>query len=879
MKKTLKIKYILICFALLAIQNTFAQITIKGNVKNDKEEKLQNINILVYVPNSKTLIAFAVSDPNGNFQTKVNSPTDSLDIVTSSVNYEKGFKRIANASQFVQFTLKYDTKQLDDVLIKAKPIITKGDTISYLVSSFAGKEDMVIEDVLRKMPGIEIEEDGKILYQGLPLSKFYVEGLDLMDGRYRIISKNLPHRTVSTVEILENHQPVKILEKRVISPQAALNLKLKKDITTTGTASVGSGFSPLLWEVNMTPMVFCKKFQFVSSYQSNNSGNDVVQQINLLTLENYYRTAEQPNENPGLLKVQSPIAPGIKRNRYHDNNVHLFNLNALFLLNNDFQLRTNFHYVNDHVKQEAEEIRQVFIPSDTLVFNEKINSSSYQSYFQEELTLNRNVKNNFLKNKLKVKMHWDKNLGQLDGSGELINQSLQKPYKTISNRLKSINSLGEKLITLNSYFFYDHSPHHLTVKPGRFAEALNNGDPYNEVSQEIDQKRLYLDHSFSLTFPLKHLSFSPEVGLSYQKRNLQSNIAIDGEPIESTDFVNDQSTQSTRLYLISHISYKRKKFDLNFQIPFNWRMIRISDKSQIEEQKLNKLFIDPGVSVYYTLNAFWKFRSNWNYSTTLGNIDNVNYGYILQSHQNLSVNDAPISETKTHAFSSFISFRNPIASFFNSLNYLYNISDRNILYSRSIKPDGTSLLEAVNLPNKVRSHSLRFQSSKYVSTLKSTFSITTNITHHKGKSLINDELFNTSNTLLNFIPEIYYTFNQWLNMDYSLNMSYTKTYLEGEKKSDISLLKHKVNVFFFPKKDQSLSLSSEYYRLDGDKNFFADIAYQYSIKKPKLDFNLSWTNIFNNKTYTRFLANESSVWESVYKLRPSQIIISVKFRF
>ena len=315
-----------------------SQSTLKGYIKDKDEKAVSNINLLVYLPNSSSLIAFTVSDENGYFATKVKSPTDSLRIELSSIQYKKIIRKIENKSQELNFILTKDVKQLDEFLVKSTPIRKENDTLKYLVSTFARNEDRAIEDVLKRMPGIEVEDNGQILYQGLPLQKFYVEGMDLMDGRYGLISKNLPQAKVSTVEIMENHQPIKLLEDKVRSHQASLNLKLKRDVTMTGTAKLGAGATPLLWEANITPMIFSKKFQLLTSYQSNNSGKDVAQQLNYLTLQNVLTNTNRPYGNPGLLSIQSANTPQIDRHRYLDNKIHLLNFNGLLHINNDFQL-------------------------------------------------------------------------------------------------------------------------------------------------------------------------------------------------------------------------------------------------------------------------------------------------------------------------------------------------------------------------------------------------------------------------------------------------------------------------------------------------------------------------------------------------------------
>lgn len=201
--------------------------------------------------------------------------------------------------------MKPDTKLLETFTLRANPIDKKGDTLSYLVEYFKGKEDRSIEDVLKKLPGIEVEESGKILYQGMPINKFYVEGLDLTDGRYSMISSNLPHEAVSTVEVFEKHQPIRILEDRVYSPQAALNIKLKKKAAYTGSGSVASGFSPGLWDLKLTPMLLSTDFQLLASYQTNNTGNDVSRQLQQLIPRDRQVFPFQPSESIMLFDLAS----------------------------------------------------------------------------------------------------------------------------------------------------------------------------------------------------------------------------------------------------------------------------------------------------------------------------------------------------------------------------------------------------------------------------------------------------------------------------------------------------------------------------------------------------------------------------------------------
>ena len=71
--------------------------------------------------------------------------------------------------------------ELKEVIVTAKKIRQSGDTISYSAATYRGKNDKTLEDLLRKMPGIEVKADGQITYNGQWINEFYIEGLDIIE--------------------------------------------------------------------------------------------------------------------------------------------------------------------------------------------------------------------------------------------------------------------------------------------------------------------------------------------------------------------------------------------------------------------------------------------------------------------------------------------------------------------------------------------------------------------------------------------------------------------------------------------------------------------------------------------------------------------------
>lgn len=869
-------------FLLLTSPASFGQVSLSGKIENLKGEALENINILIYPAHSEMLVAFGVTNTKGEFQVIMNIKTDSVDVQTSSIHYEKKRIRIANHTQQLSFKLEPDVKQLETFTVRAPAIDRRGDTLSFMVSSFALEKDRAIEDVIRRMPGIEVEPGGQILYQGNPIQKFYVEGLDLMGGRYAIVSGNLPHDNVSTVEILENHQPVRILEDRVSSQQASLNIKLKHDVSITGRGYLGAGFAPLLWDANITPMMFTKSVQLLASYQANNTGKDVSKQMQVLTLDDFARMAERPSEKPGLVSLPVPGLPDFNENRYLKNNIHLLNLNGLIKLNNDLELRANMYFYNDFRQQESAYKRTLYTPGDSLVFEESIKSRENINYLQGEFTLSRNVKKNFLKNILNVKADWNNQHGLFVNDVEDVRQSLKKPFKAISNDLKSINPIGKQLIEFSSYISYDYSPFELSAKPGRFEDIFNEGNAYPESHQKVDLQRFYANHAAGFVFNHGKFNFTPRIGFSIREQLLESTLDIitaDSLFTAGDIFANDLEGSQTRAYLQSGVEYRNGGLTLKASLPLSWQTIKMEDAIQEKGQSLEHLFFDPGLSFSLKFKGFWQINGGWSFNNRLGDMDNQNYGFILRDYRSLNQNATPISEIQSHRWVSYLSYKNPITSFFSSFNYLFSNSRHNLIYSNAIYGNGSIVRQALLIPNTFIFHSFSAQASQFFRKMRTSIALKVSYSNQTGKSLVNDALYKTGNQFFQLNPSVSVQPVQWLNMEYNLKLDYLQTAIEAMKSNDITTFTHQFAMFTLFREKHQFGFNLEYYDQPSNNAFFADLNYRYSIKKTKTDIELVWNNIFNVDKYMSYQTSTFALYETRYFLRPAQVYVKVGFRF
>ena len=874
MKKALP----LLLIALLPVQALIAQTLLSGRVSDTADLPLPNINVMVYAAGSRSMAAFGVSDGDGNYKISVNVTADSLDLKANSAFFEKITLRIANRSQTVDFILREEVQELKGVTIRARSIEQKGDTLEYIVGSFVQKQDKSIEDVLKRMPGIEVEDNGKITYQGLPIQKFYVEGMDLMGGSYAAVSKNLPHQSVSSVEVYENHQPIKMLEDRISSEQASINIKLAKNTALTGTAKVGLGAWPFLRNVNLTPMLFSGKVQALAAYRTNNTGEDLSIYSRRLTVENL--RSERPGKLGEELGVKQTGTPLFSTSRHLDNKTHLVNMNTLFPLSKSTSLRVNLYYLNDLRKQSVSQSNTLYLATDTLAYTEQIDNRLRNNQLFGTITLNRNDNAYFLDNKLNFSKAWNNAFGLDVNNGWPISQTLETPALSIDNDLRLIIPVGKRLLDFTSYIGYGHTPHRLEVTPGQFVNLLNDSLAYAATIQSLNTCQYFADHAVSAIFTAGRFTVRPKAGFLFVERQIASHLALSNGTDEwQSDLVPDVQVRRRNMkpYLTADVEYKHRCFSAGMDLPLSLQTVTVQSKTNGDA--MTKLLFNPSLWSRLKLGNFWTLSTSAGMRHNIDNSDTWIDTYLLTDYQDLVLRKAPLSLSRTLSGSMGVRFKDPFISLNADLRYGLGHTHSENMYQYDVGEGGISTLQVVAMPNNRFYQTLNGSIKKYFSPIRTSIGLKCNFLDSHGVSLVNGALLNTESLSYSLSPSLMVKVTEWLNVDYSMNHNKLYAYTDGRKRSEISYMRHFGKAFAFLSRNQTASLTAEYYRHQGQPYVFVDASYEFSIEKPDLNFEVRWNNIFNSKRYVSYFSGPYSVQETVYTLRPMEALASVRFRF
>jgi hypothetical protein len=255
--------------------------TVKGNLQ-DAEGGARLADATVSLVNlvDSSLISFTITGSNGNFEIK-NIETGKYDVIISYTGFRTTRKTfsITAAEPVVDLgivTLDRNYSTMDEVIIQDQtPIRIKGDTISYNADAFKTKPNANVEDLLKKLPGVQVERDGTVRAQGEQVQRVYVDGKEFFGNDPKLATRNLTADMVDQVEVFDDmSEQAKFNGMDDGSRSKAINLKLKKDKKKGifGRAYAGAGTNER-YDAGLNANFFKGATQTSVIAKSNNTNN------------------------------------------------------------------------------------------------------------------------------------------------------------------------------------------------------------------------------------------------------------------------------------------------------------------------------------------------------------------------------------------------------------------------------------------------------------------------------------------------------------------------------------------------------------------------------------------------------------------------------
>lgn len=861
----------------------YSQTTIKGIIKNTQGENMPQVLVTLKQVVDSSLLSYAYSNINGNYELSYSGQETELLLVASGLGIATQTKKIPNQSQTIHFTVKEEEFQLKEVEIKAPKIYYSKDTINYSVAAFSDEKDVAIGDVLKKMPGIDVSESGQISYQGRAINKFYIENMDMLSGRYGIATQNISAKDVAVVQVMENHQPIKAMDSLRISDQAAINLKLKEGAKGTFAimAQLGLGIAPLLWNNELTGMYFARKKQHLSTYKTNNTGKDLSRELRSFT-------SDLNLSNEAITSIQMPAPPDISKNRYFFNNSHAATVNNLFSLGKDKELNVNLIYYNDYEKRQSEAVSSYFISGDSILkIDEAMQSAANTNRLETEIRYNSNADTHYFNNLFNVEGVWENANGVILNETQL-RQHIRRPSFKAQNTLHWIKRQDDKGFELNSQTGFRTTPHYLTVTPGIYAGLLNNGVEYARLRQDAETQTFISKNSLALlnALVLGKVILRPLFGLNAEINKLTSELYPCNEHNQALSVAPDSLKNNIRRNhyqaLVSlNFDYKIRKFTFNASLPISYNRYELNNPIFTgNSEHLNRIQFEPSLNIQYILSRKITVSAKAFRYTNMNGLYELYNGYLLQTYRYLSHYDSRLAASSGNSLSAKVDYKDIIRMFFAGMEVARYYNLRSVTYTQRFE-DYLSISSFIPQSNASRSVLATARVNKGFDWKKLSAGLSVACYTHTSQQIRQEQLVDyrsnqySTSVRLSAVPA------SFLIVSYLGAGQISQSVIAGETSfQPIRSFTQSLNLDVKLFNKVMLGTQVEQYVnsviQDGKQLYFADISMIYTWKQ--IRFELDWTNIFNTKNYMLAYYDNLNAYSSVYRIRPSEVVLKVKLK-
>jgi hypothetical protein len=864
----------------------FAQKQIKGKVKDTKGAAIVSANVNLK-DKEGNILSFTRTDDKGNFTLSFTEENKDLTIEATTIGYEKKIIAVAELTRSYDLIMVDSEINLKTVVVKNRPVLTlNGDTLNYKTADFADKQDRSIGDVLKKMPGIEVSEEGKVSYNGKGISALYIDGDNVLDGKYSIGTKSIPHGAVDKVQVIEKDQPIKMLRKNNMSDDVALNLVMKEEakLKVMGDVRAGLG-TPDRFDGNANAMLFKKQIKFINNIKGNNIGVDPGMDLTSFVGGN------SGNDKPsGFLSAGAAGVPTLPQKRTLFNKAGLANLNNLYKFSEDLQIKANIAYLYDQRDQQYSKFSETYLTGQTITYNELQQNAINPQKLQAKFNVLANANDYYFSNNLVTNYNLTNTASEVITNGIGANQALNQKNFDISNEL----SYRKKLKSANTFNFFSlisraTQPEVLNINPGLNEAILNNGIPFAGLNQYVKLPTWYTNNYTAFAFVNNKFTQTYRVGFNLQHQELgselyrvQNNLT---KELVSTQMTNDLTWLKSKFYTDATYEYNTEKFKASLGLPISYNYISYKDDAKSLDKSLNRVFVNPSLNLKYQTGIENYVTANYSYNNSLGGIDDVYQGTILKNYRSLFANNAPITESKSQSVGAGFNFRKAMQMFFLNLNASYSTTTVNTISSYSLA-NNIQQRVVISLPNDMKTLAFGANASKYLFNLRSTVNAGASFNQSTFEQLQNNILLPFTAQSTAFKAGIDSKINNFINWSYNATyaISTNKTTSANAIKNNNQQLRQQSAITATAFKSVFMTLSAEHIfthqTTQPDLSYlFADFNVRYKLQKLKTDLEFGITNLANIKKFEANYLSANSFSSGTYYIPGRVAMMKATFNF
>ena len=852
---------------------------INGTIKNTDGIGIENASVSIWNSEKKeSLFGYTYSDQKGVFSFKTNQDFVKVFIEISCINYETKSQLVALSNNNVDFVLQRKEFILDEVkIINENAVKVKNDSVFYDPKKFLNGSERKVEDLLKKLPGIKVDEiTGQIKYKGKNVETVKLEGDDLFGSNYTIGTKNISVDMVEQVQAIENYSPNELLKGIEDSDRVVLNLKLKKNKTDfSGSSSINNGYGKkLMLADDATVLGISKKIKSFGVISYYNFGiNPFNNQPNYDETLNTRFGNEESTTKTNIIEGNIDNRLPSKRTTYNNN--FNINYNIITKISSKISLKNNLFFFKDDVERQEKIVTNYFTNNNAIIENSSENNI-YKSpkYYRFDTKVIYNISNNsLLQSEISFK-------NQITNSNET---TIQNNLNQFNSNLKTIDFFVkaklEYTIRLNNKNALQFSSNFSRNKIPQELQIVSN----NIIFEGINTNNCLQNSSFNkqiLSTKLSYLNNNGKIKKSVTIGNTNTYLPFQSSLIADGNNINSFYENST---------YRKSTFFSEYSTMFNYKKIKIQPffnvayiNQQLKNDAFNKLALNQSILITYRIN---KRLSLFGLEESEEKTPTEEYLFtnsIVINNQTLKNNISNLNLIKSENLTFGIKYENLTKQFLTKLSFQYLGSYNNYIANININQNFVSYTYFQN-PNNLKSRQIIFDGEKQIKALRLSFKHSSTFSFNNYyNSIDNFQIRNNSSFNYNGNLFILSYFNIPINFENLVNYSINK-YKTNEVKSERRLISNNFKLIIKPFKQWNLAISQDYYIIDlkSKQNFsFIDFNLQYKSQKVKgLFFSIYGRNLKNTSVYSQ--TNNSDYAFTYYQsqLLPRYFMLSMELEF
>jgi len=876
-----------------------SQVRFQGIISDSQGNTIMGANVIAVEKETKILDGFGISSDTGFFRVSLKKNTD-YQVKISFIGFQQIELDLNLSEDFDKnFVLEEQAETLDEVeLIYEMPVTISGDTIVYNADSFNTGTEKKLGDVLKNLPGIEVNEDGTIEVEGKEVSKITVEGKDFFDGDSKLATQNLPANAVGKVQVLRNFSEAGQLRNVTNNEDnVAINISLKtgKDKFWFGELLGGLGNDDAYLAA---PKVFYYAKDLSMSFlgNSNNIGEPALSRRDLFRFGGGFNNLNAQSGTSINISSDGAGITNLQNNRAKSADANLAAYNFTHSPNDKWEL-SGFAILSKTKNILEEKVERIYSASNALQkTSDYIIQDNEQQLYKFTTAYNPNDRlqteyNILIKSSSDIENTELSSSSSRAGASNSDNEDINV-FKT--QKPSSINQELKAYYTLNDDHIFSFEAQHLSQDEDPFYQAIKTIQPFKSIipldtnqsnfninqfkDTHTDKIEGKLDYYYILT-PKSNLNLT--LGITDVNQKFNSNIFQILDDKSQTKFneevlVNDVNFNFTDAYF--SFRYRFISGIFTFNPGFTVHSYKTSN-TQLGVLSSDSFYdIRPNFDVFMKFKDAESLRFNYRIITQFTDVNNLAKGYVFNNYNSFSQGNPTLEAANVNNFS--LNYRSINIFTFTNIFARLNYTKR----SNSIQNKTTiaginrvSSVENSNIPTE--SYSAFGRIDKRFKNFRAGFNM--NFNYSDFNNIVNGASSKSINFTQSYRATLATNFKDKPNLE--IGYSYNKRMYElGGNKNYFYTDSPFVNLdaYFGKGFVFTADYSYNYYRNQDvtlNEYRFLEADLSYNKEGSKWEFGIGVTNLFNDTSINRDSFNELFSETRSYVIQPRYTVFRIKY--